>query len=172
MSSEIFRYKHGDLLYIGRKEAFDDFTIPEKYPSARSWWISIAISNASCKKVKGGFNRDDCAYDARIGAADNMGQEGIEMLFDLIKVFTEWIEKAKPKFITVSPYQDFPYKRMKCYDRVLRKAGYIPYEGSYEYDAPVVTYCRRDLNLVEDSNIFDYIDDYFTNNPYIPFKNR
>lgn len=165
MYRELFRYNHKDLTYIASAESFDDFTSP--FPKAKSLWLCVAISKRSCKKVRGDIGGEGNKLDARLSFG-RMGFEGVKMLYDLIQEFQSWIGKNHPKFLTVSPYTDDPWKRMRCYDRVLRRTGYVPYEVNDTYSAPIITYCRQDLGLdVPEIDVVEFLDEYYSENSFV-----
>lgn len=84
--------------------------------------IILEIKNYEKRKLTRNVKMDVVSFDEKY-AAGELGC-GFKEINDMGNLFIDWLNKHEDFYIKIYPYGDFPAKRMRIFDRVLRKAGY------------------------------------------------
>ena len=116
-SVSIFRYNIGSLPYKCFGVKSNEKLLGEK----QTLNIILEIKNYEKRKLTRKVKMDVVSFDEKY-AAGELGC-GFKEINDMGNLFVDWLNKHKDFYIKIYPYGDFPAKRMRIFDRVLRKAG-------------------------------------------------
>ena len=117
-SVSIFRYNIGNLHY----KCFGVKSNEKLLGGKQTLNIILEIKNYEKRKLTRKVKMDVVSFDEKY-AAGELGC-GFKEINDMGNLFVDWLNKHKDFYIKIYPYGDFPAKRMRIFDRVLRKAGY------------------------------------------------
>ena len=127
----IIKFKHnGSLFEIYSTRDFDCH-----YKNARSIWMSIKNSSLNIN----GFNPKYTSHQF-----ENNRKEGILVSNKLAKGYINWLKNKGPKYITITPYNDFPARKSRLFNTLTYKGGY--YLIDVEYGEHVLNACN---NLIQ-----------------------